>query len=1030
MLNLCGNMGDGTVRVWVWAMAAVVLLVGTPSIAQQVERAPTPEWVQPPIVDAAASQTDGAPIRILNQDEQTRFTPHGVDTYTLRRTRIQTAQGLGALSTVSASWAPPRQTVQVHSVRIFRGDRIIDALDGQEFQMLRRENNLESSMLDGVLTATLQPRDLRVGDVLETAFTIHDDGGVLAPHQELLDGLNVGVVIDHYRTRATWPSDMPMRFRGIGDWAGMAPRQAGNQWILEIEERNLQPARLPENLPPRFYLNRTAQFTDFRDWAEAAAVMVPLYARAETLEAGSPLTAEIERIRAEHATPAAQAAAALRLVQQQVRYVALAMGEGGYVPASADDVWRARYGDCKGKTALLLALLHGLGIEAVPAMVSTGLGDGLDERLPMISWFDHIIVRAEVDGRTWWLDGTRPDDRDLASIQPPSFHWALPVRADADLEEIIVPPAERPVTEITVTFDASTGLDAEGALNMDIAYTGDAATAFRQQVATIPAAQVQAMLMSAFDKDDQIKVGSVDTRYDEDDNSFHLLMTGTSRLAWIAGSGGRVLTLNDTVLATPTQAERIDLFTAWKDAPYSNAYPMTSRGRTRIILPNGGEGFRIEGADQTIESGGYRLERTARIVEGVADITMTVTSLTDEITAADMAAARTRNENLSGTVVRVRAPAGYVATDADRSRLEAADSDVDDLIERAGRLTQARDIDGGLALLDAAVALEPDNSRARMARGEARLNDNDYAGAQEDYDHAADHDPADVDAVLGQGRVQLADGRPREAVVSYSVALRLDPGNTVGLWGRGAAYYQIGRLDRALDDFRALKTAAPHLTAGPSRELRILIRLDRREEARALIGERLQDTPTDYLALEAGMRLARLEGAPSDALPPLDAALVVAPDNVDLLALRGRARVAAGDPAGARSDFAALRALTRNDPVLLNNVCWAQALAGFDLTQALADCDAAIAGAEEAGFIDSRGMVLLQMDRYAEAKMAYDQALVDRPNQASSLYGRGLARLALGDEAGRQDVDRATAISADAPDNFEAFTARHPELAP
>jgi len=1018
------------VRVWVWAMAAVVLLIGVPAIAQEVERAPTPAWVQPLVETATPSTPDGAPIRIVTQDEQTRFTADGVDTYTLRRTRIQTTQGLGSLSTITASWAPPRQTVQVHSVRILRGDQVIDALDGQEFQLLRRENNLESSMLDGVLTATLQPRDLRVGDILETAFTIHDDGGVLAPHRELLDGLNVGVIIDHYRARATWPAAMPMRYQGIGDWADATPRRVGAQWVLEIEERDLQPARMPDNLPPRYYFNRTAQFTDFRDWSQVADMMVPLYARAATLEQGSPLAAEIERIRADNATPAAQAAAALRLVQQQVRYVALSMGEGGYVPASADDVWRARYGDCKGKTALLLALLHGLGIEATPALVSTRLGDGLDERLPLMSWFDHIIVRAVVDGQTWWLDGTRVEDRDLSTIRPPSFHWALPVRAGAELEELVVPPSELPVTDITVTFDASTGLDAEGALSMDIAYTGDAATAFRQQVANIPAAQMQTLLMSAFDKDDQVKVASVDSRYDESDHTFHLLMTGTSRLAWIAGSGGRVLTLSETELATPTQAERVDLYAAWKDAPYSNTYPIRSRGRTRIVLPNGGEGFRIEGADQTVEAGGYRIERTARIIDGVADIVMTTTSLSDEVTASDMAAARTRNENLSGTVVRVRAPASYVPTDADRSRLDAADSDVDDLIERAKRLTDAEDIDGGLALLDAAVELEPDNTKARMARGEARLNNDDYAGAQEDYDHAADLDPADVDAVLGQGRVQLADGRAREAVVSYTVVLRLDPGNVVGLWGRGAAYYQIGRLDRALDDFRALKTAAPDLSAGPSRELRILLRLDRRDEARTLIAERLEKTATDYLALDTGLRLAKQDGNPASALPALDAALVIAPDNVDLLALRGRARVAAGNVAGARADFAAMRATTRDDPVLLNNLCWAQALAGFDLELALADCDAAIAGAEEAGFIDSRGMVLLQMDRFAEAKAAYDQALIDRPNQTSSLYGRGLARLAQGDAGGREDIDRALSISADARDNFEVFTARHPELVP
>ena len=1018
-------------RVWVWAAAAVVLLIGSPVFAQEVERAPTPAWVQSLATDAGAPAPDAAPIRVLVQDEQTRFTATGVDTYTLRRVRVQTTQGLGLLSTVSASWSPPRQSVQVHAVRIIRGDQVIDALDGQEFQLLRRENNLESSMLDGVITATLQPRDLRVGDVLETAFTIHDDGGVLGSHRELLDGLNVAVTIDHYRIRATWPADLAIRYQGIGDWASATPRRVGDLQVLEIEERGLQPARLPENLPPRYYFNRTVQFTDFRDWAEAAAVMQPLYARAEILEEGSPLRAEIERIRAENPTPAGQAAAALRLVQDQVRYVALAMGEGNYTPDSADSVWRSRYGDCKGKTALLLALLHGLGIDAVPALVSTRLGDGLDERLPLISWFDHVIVRATVDGQTYWLDGTRVDDRSLAEVVPPPFKWALPVRDGATLERIEVPPSTTPLNEVIVTFDATQGLDAEGRIEMDMIYRGDAATAFRQQVANIPAAQLQTLLMSAFEDDDQIEVASVDSRYDDTDHSFHLLMTGTSRLPWVTSSGGgRVLTMNETTLVGPTQAERTHLFAAYKDAPYVNGYPLQSRTRSRILLPNGGEGFRIEGADQTVETGGYRLQRTARIQDGVADIVVTSTSLTPEVTAEAMTAARTRNENLSGAMVRIRAPANYTATEADRSRLDAGESDIQELIERAERLRNTEDLDGALTLLDAAVEREPDNAKARMARGEARIEKNDYAGAQADYDHAADLDPADVDAVLGQGRVQLADGRPAEAVVSYSVVLRLDPGNVTGLWGRGAAYYQIGRLDRALVDFRALKTASPDLSIGPSRELRILIRQGQKDEARGLIAERLATTPTDYMALDAGLRLARSENNAALALPPMDAALTIAPDAADLLALRGRARALAGDMTGARADFDAMRALAGQDPILLNNVCWARALAGVELETALAECDAAIAGAGEAGFIDSRARVLLQMDRFEEAKAAYDEALVERPNQTATLYGRGLSRLALGDAGGREDIDRALAINADAGDNFDSFLALHPEWAP
>ena len=73
----------------------------------------------------------------------------------------------------------------------------------------------------------------------------------------------------------------------------------------------------------------------------------------------------------------------------------------------ADETWTRRFGDCKGKTVLLIALLNELGIEAEPVLVSTVLGDGLDQRLPLLNNFDHVIVRAHVGTQWYWLSRTR-----------------------------------------------------------------------------------------------------------------------------------------------------------------------------------------------------------------------------------------------------------------------------------------------------------------------------------------------------------------------------------------------------------------------------------------------------------------------------------------------------------------------------------------------------------------------------------------------------------------------------------------------
>ena len=42
-------------------------------------------------------------------------------------------------------------------------------------------------------------------------------------------------------------------------------------------------------------------------------------------------------------------------------------------------------------------------------VANSGLDDGADARLPNAGLFDHVLVRATINGETWWLDGTLPD---------------------------------------------------------------------------------------------------------------------------------------------------------------------------------------------------------------------------------------------------------------------------------------------------------------------------------------------------------------------------------------------------------------------------------------------------------------------------------------------------------------------------------------------------------------------------------------------------------------------------------------------
>lgn len=87
-----------------------------------------------------------------------------------------------------------------------------------------------------------------------------------------------------------------------------------------------------------------------------------------------------------------------RWVAQDFRYVSLSLGEGGYLPRLPAAVLETRYGDCKDKTVLFIAIARHFGWEAAPVL--TNGTNVIDSTLPSLDAFDHMIAAVRRDG-TW-----------------------------------------------------------------------------------------------------------------------------------------------------------------------------------------------------------------------------------------------------------------------------------------------------------------------------------------------------------------------------------------------------------------------------------------------------------------------------------------------------------------------------------------------------------------------------------------------------------------------------------------------------
>jgi hypothetical protein len=87
-------------------------------------------------------------------------------------------------------------------------------------------------------------------------------------------------------------------------------------------------------------------------------------------------------------------------VQDRVRYVAVEVGQGGYVPRPPDLVAKRLYGDCKDKVFLMLALLKRRGVEAFPVLTRARDGGAIDPTFPSPVQFNHVIAAIRVPSRS------------------------------------------------------------------------------------------------------------------------------------------------------------------------------------------------------------------------------------------------------------------------------------------------------------------------------------------------------------------------------------------------------------------------------------------------------------------------------------------------------------------------------------------------------------------------------------------------------------------------------------------------------
>jgi len=104
-------------------------------------------------------------------------------------------------------------------------------------------------------------------------------------------------------------------------------------------------------------------------------------------------------------------------VQKELHYEAIEFGRRAYIPKTARETLRDRYGDCKDHAVLLYSMLNAVDIPAELALVS--LSQQVLPGLPNVDQFDHMIVAVPQSSGRLFIDTT---DKDLSlGSMPPRY---------------------------------------------------------------------------------------------------------------------------------------------------------------------------------------------------------------------------------------------------------------------------------------------------------------------------------------------------------------------------------------------------------------------------------------------------------------------------------------------------------------------------------------------------------------------------------------------------------------------------------
>ncbi|QBY04650.1 DUF3857 domain-containing protein [Thalassotalea sp. HSM 43] len=382
----------------------------------------TPAWVDQFSLDSEVEKSPFEQLTYLLLDRQVNNTLEQKQKYYRYSYRLNNTSGVAENADIRISFAPDYETLLIHQINIIRNGKVIDKLDMSKIRVVNDETEQDSQILNGQVAALLVLEDARVGDIIDYSFTIEGSNPVFKDNFSYISGLGWSIAINQVRYRFILDKDMPIYSKVSDSSVEIKTIPHPTHKVLAVDLANTKKRHMDDNAPSWHNPYPYLQLSSYQSWNQVALWADDLFSVKP--DSNSELATYINELKQ---LPSEQAIdSAITFVQDEVRYFGIEIAENSHLPHAPNEVFNNRYGDCKDKTLLLTTIFRELGIEASPALVSTDMQHNVRDYLPTHSLFNHVIVKAEVDGKQYWIDPTiNYQGGSYQSLHQPDYGIAL-----------------------------------------------------------------------------------------------------------------------------------------------------------------------------------------------------------------------------------------------------------------------------------------------------------------------------------------------------------------------------------------------------------------------------------------------------------------------------------------------------------------------------------------------------------------------------------------------------------------------------